>query len=69
MTDMSTADKATGKITQAPRHLAGDEEIRSGAAAMTESPLFTRDPDHVEFKQNCARFGSGWTSSAATSPR
>jgi len=50
MTDMSTADKATGKITQAPRHLAGDEEIRSGAAAMTESPLFTRDPDHVEFK-------------------
>lgn len=47
---MSTADNATGKITEAPRSLAGDEEIRSGAAAMTESPLFTRDPDHAEFK-------------------
>jgi hypothetical protein len=48
---MSTADKATDKITEVPRSLAGDEEIRSGAAAMTESPLFTRDPDHVEFKR------------------
>ena len=50
MTDMSTADEATGKVTQVPRSLAGDEEIRSGAAAMTESPLFTRDPDNVEIK-------------------
>lgn len=47
---MDTADNATGKIMQAPRSLTGDEEIRSGAAAMTESPLFTRDPDHAEFK-------------------
>ena len=47
---MGTADNATGGITETPRSLTGDEEIRSGAAAMTESPLFTRDPDHVEFK-------------------
>jgi hypothetical protein len=47
---MSTADNDTGKITEVPSGLAGDEEIRSGAAAMTESPLFTRDPDHAEFK-------------------
>ena len=50
MTDMSTADEATDKITEVPRSPAGDKEISSGAAAMTESPLFTRDPDHVEIK-------------------
>jgi len=49
-TDMSTTDRAKGKITEAPRSLAGDDELRSGEAAMTESPLFTRDPDHAAFK-------------------
>ena len=47
---MGTADNTADKITNAPRGLAGDDEIRSGTAAMTESPLFTRDPDHAEFR-------------------
>jgi hypothetical protein len=47
---MSAADNTADKIAEAPRCLTGDEEIRSGAAAMTESPLFTCDPDHAEFR-------------------
>ena len=47
---MSTADNATGDMTGTPGGLAGEEELRSGRAAMIESPLFTHDPDHAEFK-------------------
>jgi septal ring factor EnvC (AmiA/AmiB activator) len=47
---MSTADNSTGDITGTPGSLPGEEELGSGRAAMTESPLFTRDPDHAEFK-------------------